>query len=101
MCLVIFYGYWRGGHRRAEKVAVYYTTFAVTSFAFSIVMWGVGAAILNESKRNGNGTDMWGWSCKDNKRRSLFQDDVSYALLCRLQVSFFQSLALIRSVADP
>jgi hypothetical protein len=88
MSLVIFYGYWRGGHRRAEKVAVYYTTFAVVFFIFSIVMWGVGAAILNQSKKNGNGQDMWGWACKDNKRRALFQDDVSYELVCRLQVSF-------------
>jgi hypothetical protein len=84
-CMVVFYGYWRGGHRRAEKVAVYYTTFAVIFFVFSIVMWGVGAAILNQSKANGNGQDLWGWSCKDNKRRALFQDDVSYALVCRLQ----------------
>ncbi|KAF2419020.1 hypothetical protein EJ08DRAFT_673349 [Tothia fuscella] len=85
MCIVIFYGYWRGGHRRAEKVAAYYTTFAVIFFVFSIVMWGVGAAILSQSKTHGKGQDLWGWSCKDNKRRALFQDDVSYALVCRLQ----------------
>ncbi|KAF2405527.1 hypothetical protein EJ06DRAFT_578685 [Trichodelitschia bisporula] len=85
MSLIIFYGYWKGGHRRAEKVAVYYTTFAVAFFIFSIVMWGVGAALLNQSKAHGNGQDMWGWACKDNKRRALFQEDVSYALICRLQ----------------
>lgn len=89
MCIVIFYGYWRGGHNRAEKVAVYYTTFAVIFFVFSIVMWGVGAGILSQSKANGNGQDIWGWSCKDNKRRALFQNDVSYALVCRLQVRFY------------
>lgn len=85
MSVGIFYGYWRGGHRRAEKVAVYYTTFAVAFFVFSIVMWGIGAGILNQSKNNGNGKDMWGWSCLDNKRSQLFKDDVSYALVCRLQ----------------
>ena len=87
MCIFIFYSYWRGGHRKAEKVAVYYTTFAVGFFIFSIIMWGVGAAVLNQSKVNGNGKDVWGWSCKDNTRKALFQDDVNYDLMCRLQVS--------------
>lgn len=83
--LGIFYAYWRGGHKRAEKAAVYYTVFAVFFFAFSIIMWAVGAAVLNSSRNNGNGQDIWGWSCKDNKRRELFKDDVGYALVCRLQ----------------
>jgi hypothetical protein len=81
----IFYAYARGGHKRAEKAAVYYTIFAVFFFAFSIIMWAVGAAVLNSSRNNGNGQDVWGWSCKDNKRRELFKDDVGYALVCRLQ----------------
>ncbi|EON69197.1 hypothetical protein W97_08556 [Coniosporium apollinis CBS 100218] len=85
MSIVVLAAYWRGGHGRAEKVAVYYTVFAVAFFVFSIVMWGVGAAILNQSKANGNGQDLWGWSCKDNRRRQLFKDDVSYDLVCRLQ----------------
>jgi hypothetical protein len=85
-CIFIFWGYFKGGHRRAEKVAVYYTSFAVAFFIFSIVMWIVGAVVLNESRANGNGQDMWGWSCKDNTRRALFQNDVGYALICRLQV---------------
>ena len=84
--LGIFYAYWKGGHRRAEKAAIYYTVFSVAFFTFSIVMWAVGAALLNQSKRNGNGKDMWGWSCKDGKRKDLFQQDVDYALICRLQV---------------
>lgn len=83
--LGIFYAYWRGGHKRAEKAAVYYTVFAVFFFAFSIVMWAVGAAVLNSSRQHGNGQDIWGWSCKDNKRKELFKDDVGYALVCRLQ----------------
>ena len=86
MSVIIFWGYLRGGHRRAEKVAVYYTTFAVFFFVFSIVMWGVGAAVLNQARVNSKGTDIWGWSCKDNTRSALFQSDVGYALICRLQV---------------
>lgn len=92
MCMLIFWGYQRGGHRRAEKVAVYYTSFAVLFFVFSIVMWGVGAAVLNQSRVNGNGQDIWGWSCKDNTRRALFQEEVQYALICRLQVRLSSSL---------
>ncbi|KAK5461012.1 hypothetical protein LTS15_003075 [Exophiala xenobiotica] len=83
--VIVICAYCRGGHRRAEKVAVYYTMFAVGWFLFSVVMWVVGAGILHGSKSNGGGTDLWGWSCKDNKRRQLFQDDVHYALVCRLQ----------------
>ncbi|EXJ65258.1 hypothetical protein A1O7_01599 [Cladophialophora yegresii CBS 114405] len=83
--IIVILAYCRGGHRRAEKVAVYYTMFAVGWFMFSIVMWLVGAGILHGSKSSGGGQDLWGWSCKDNKRRQLFQDDVHYALVCRLQ----------------
>lgn len=86
--LLVFYGYWRGGHRRAEKAAVYYTAFSVAFFTFSIVMWAIGAAILNQSRKNGNGQDMWGWSCKGGERKDVFQQDVDYALVCRLQVRF-------------
>lgn len=85
MSIVILAAYLRGGHKRAEKVAVYYTVFAVAFFVFSIVMWAIGAGILNQSKATGNGQDIWGWACKDNRRRTLFEDDVSYALVCRLQ----------------
>jgi hypothetical protein len=85
MSIVVLVAYSRGGHRRAEKVAAYYTVFAVGFFIFSIIMWAVGAAVFNQSKAQGGGKDMWGWSCVDNKRRHLFEDDVSYALACRLQ----------------
>ncbi|OAL34405.1 hypothetical protein AYO20_06248 [Fonsecaea nubica] len=83
--IIVILAYCRGGHKRAEKVAVYYTMFAVGWFMFSIVMWLVGAGILHGSKASGNGQDLWGWSCKDNKRRQLFEDDIHYALVCRLQ----------------
>lgn len=88
LCLVVFWNYWRGGHRRAEKVAVYYTLFAVAFFIFSTVMWGIAAGILQGAKNNGNNKDVWGWSCVDNKRRQLFQEKVNYALVCRMQVRF-------------
>jgi hypothetical protein len=91
MSVVILLAYTRGGHRRAEKVAAYYTVFAVGFFIFSIVMWAVGAAVFNQSKAQGNNKDMWGWSCVDNKRRHLFEDDVAYALSCRLQVTISSS----------
>lgn len=88
LSLVILYAYWKGGHQRAEKAAVYYTMFAIGFFIFSIVMWGIAAGILQGAKSNTGNQDIWGWSCVDNKRRQIFQDDVQYALVCRLQVCF-------------
>lgn len=87
-CVLVFYSYWKGGHRRAEKTGVYYTVFAVGFFILSIVMWGIAAGILQITKNNSNNQDIWGWSCVDNKRRQLFQDKVNYALVCRLQVCY-------------
>ncbi|KAI5195208.1 hypothetical protein AUEXF2481DRAFT_34100 [Aureobasidium subglaciale EXF-2481] len=84
-CIAIFWSYCRGGHKRAEKVQTYYTVFAVGFFAFSIVMWGIGAGVLNTTRTNSNGQDLWGWSCKENKRKELFAAEVDYALVCRLQ----------------
>ena len=87
-CLFIFYSYWKGGHRKAEKTAIYYTTFAIGFFVLTTVMWIVAAVVLHSSKANGNNQDMWGWSCNtQTKRAGLFEDDVNYTLLCRLQVS--------------
>ena len=90
VCIFIFYSYWKGGHRKAEKAAIYYTTFSIGFFLFSTVMWIVGAVILHNAKKNGNGQDMWGWSCNQNKRSTFFQDEVDYSLLCRLQVSYLK-----------
>jgi hypothetical protein len=86
-CLLVFWNYWRGGHKKAEKVAVYYTLFAVGFFMFSIIMWAVAAGVLQQSKNGGHGKDMWGWSCLDNKRKELFQEEIDYELVCRMQVS--------------
>ena len=85
LCLIIFWGYWKGGHRKAQKTAVYYTTFAIGFFIFSTAMWIVAAVVLHTSRANGNKQDMWGWSCNNSKRETLFQDEVNYALVCRLQ----------------
>ena len=87
ICVLVFIGYCRGGHRRAEKVGVYYTLFAVGWFIFSMALWAVAAGVLQHSKNNSGNKDMWGWSCVDNKRSELFSDKVDYALVCRLQVS--------------
>ena len=84
-CIIIFYAYWKGGHRRAEKAAVYYSAFAVVFFIFSIIMWAVGAAVIQQQKNNSNNKDMWGWACVDNERKSLFENEVGYELVCRLQ----------------
>ncbi|KAI9747182.1 MAG: hypothetical protein M1815_004537 [Lichina confinis] len=84
LSIVVICAYMRGGHRRAEKAAVYYTVFAVGFFAFSIVMWAVGAGVLNGTKNNSGNKDMWGWSCVNNRRKQLFQDDINYDLVCRL-----------------
>ncbi|RPA91303.1 hypothetical protein L873DRAFT_1714646 [Choiromyces venosus 120613-1] len=83
--LYIMYAYWRGGHNRAEKAAVYSTVFAVGTFIFSIVIWAIAAGIMQGSRNSFNGKDLWGWSCKDNTRKKLFQNNVNYRLVCRQQ----------------
>lgn len=85
MSMAVLIANWRGGHRKAEKVAVYYTIFSISFFMFSIIMWAVGATLLNQSKLKNHNKDMWGWSCVDNTRRHLFEDEVAYSLVCRLQ----------------
>lgn len=85
MSVVVFYAYYKGGHKKAEKVGLYYTMFAVGFFIFSIIMWGIGAGILQSAKNHSNNKDMWGWSCVNNQRKQLFQNNVNYDLLCRLQ----------------
>lgn len=84
-CILIFVGYCRGGHARAEKVGVYYTLFACGWFIFSMVMWAASAGILQFTRNNSSNQDMWGWACVENHRSQLFQDKVDYALVCRLQ----------------
>lgn len=85
LSVAVFYGYCKGGHKRAEKVGVYYTVFAVFFFAVTVVMWVVAAAVLQNSMQSGEGKDLWGWACKDNARSQLFHEIVPYSLVCRLQ----------------
>ncbi|KAJ4297215.1 hypothetical protein N0V88_004133 [Collariella sp. IMI 366227] len=85
ICIAVFIGYCRGGHRRAEKVGVYYTLFAVGWFIFSMAMWAAAAGILQYSRSNTGNKDMWGWACVQNRRSQIFGQQVDYALVCRLQ----------------
>ena len=85
LCIIVFVGYCRGGHQRAEKVGVYYTMFAVGWFIFSMVMWAVAAGVLQHSRNNTSNKDMWGWACLENHRSELFREKVDYELVCRLQ----------------
>ncbi|KAH8595422.1 hypothetical protein B0O99DRAFT_652199 [Bisporella sp. PMI_857] len=60
-------------HKKAKKVAVYYTLFAVGFFIFSIVTW--------------------------NYKKDLFQEEVDYALVCRMQ-NWFLVCCLIELVLE-
>lgn len=84
-CLMVFYGYFRGGHQLAQKYALYYSILSVCFFGFNLIMWVVATGIYQSSKSNGNNKDMWGWSCSQNVREKLFHSDINYALMCRLQ----------------
>lgn len=84
-CLVVFWGYYKGGHNRAENVGVYYTLFSVGFFMFTVIMWIVGASLLQSSKGSNGGSDLWSWSCKSNTRSEIFGQDINYSLVCRLQ----------------
>ncbi|SPO00817.1 uncharacterized protein DNG_03565 [Cephalotrichum gorgonifer] len=84
-CILVFLAYCRGGHRNAEKVATYYTMFAIGWFILSMILWAVTAAIFQHSRSSSGNKDMWGWSCVENKRSQVYSDKVDYALVCRLQ----------------
>ncbi|EGD85478.1 hypothetical protein H112_06382 [Trichophyton rubrum D6] len=85
LSLVVLWNNCCGKKRRAEKVNVYYTLFAGGFFVFTVIMWVIAAGLLQNSKDSGNGKDLWGWSCKDNQRATLFKELVDYALVCRMQ----------------
>ncbi|KEY67633.1 hypothetical protein S7711_07830 [Stachybotrys chartarum IBT 7711] len=84
-CIIVFVAYCRGGHRRAEKVATYYTMFAIGWFILSLILWAVTAALFQHSRDNSNNRDFWGWSCVSNHRSDIYEDKVDYQLVCRLQ----------------
>ena len=50
-----------------------------------MVLWAVTAALFQHSRNSSDNKDMWGWSCVNNKRETVFEDKVSYQLVCRLQ----------------
>lgn len=82
LSLYIMFSYWRGGHSRAERIAMHATIFTAAAFIFSLTIWSVGYGIMKGSKDHNNNKDIWGWSCKDNTRKSLFQDSINYNLVC-------------------
>lgn len=83
--ILVMYGYWKGGHKKASYMGRYYTAFFVIFFLSSIIVWAIGAGVLQHSRTSKDGKGMWAWSCKNNTRAVLFQNSVSYGLLCRLQ----------------
>ncbi|KAI2784580.1 hypothetical protein F4815DRAFT_127911 [Daldinia loculata] len=85
ICILIFIGYCRGGHHRAEKVGVYYTLFAVGWFIVSVILWAAAAGVLQFTRNNSDNKDLWGWACVQNHRSDLFSQKVDYELVCRLQ----------------
>ena len=85
LSLFIMYSYWKGGHSKAEKVALHATIFAGAVFIFTIAMWSIGIGIMQGSRGANNDQDLWGWSCKDNTRRKYFEDSINYSLVCRQQ----------------
>jgi len=86
LSLFIMYSYWKGGHNKAEKLALHATIFAGAVFIFTIAMWSAGIGIMQASRAGNDDKDLWGWSCKDNTRRKLFEDSIDYTLVCRQQV---------------
>lgn len=85
LSLFIMYSYWKGGHNKAEKLALHATIFAGAVFIFTIAMWSAGIGIMQASRAGNDDKDLWGWSCKDNTRRKLFEDSIDYTLVCRQQ----------------
>lgn len=83
--IIVIYQMFKRGNKRAEKAAVYYTVFAAAFFIVSIVLWAVAAGVLQGTRQNSDNKDMWGWACVNNERKKLFENDVSYDLICRLQ----------------
>ena len=85
-CVLIMYNHCKGKKKRADKAQLYYTIFAMGFFALTIVIWAIGLGVIQGKKDNSDAKDLWGWSCKDGRRKELFKDDVSYAMVCRMQV---------------
>jgi len=50
--IIVLGAYCRGGHRRAEKVATYYTLFAIGWFILSMLLWAIAAALYQNSRNH-------------------------------------------------
>jgi len=85
LSLYIMYGYWSGGHSKAERIAAPAGIFAGAAFVFGLAIWAAGIAIMKGSRGNNSDQDLWGWACKNNVRKKLFQDTINYDLVCRQQ----------------
>lgn len=99
LSLYIMYCYWRGGHSRAERIALHATLFTAAAFIFSITIWSVGYGIMKSSREKNNDKDIWGWSCRDNTRKNLFQDTINYNLVCSMN-EWIAICALIEIVVE-
>jgi len=85
VCVLV--SYWRGGHRKAEKAAIWFTAMSIGGFFFMIILWAITAGIITSARNNSGGKDLWAWSCKKNNRNELFSSTIDYDLVCRQMVS--------------
>lgn len=51
----------------------------------SMILWAVTAALFQNSRNNSGNQDMWGWSCVQNTRSTVYSEKIDYQLVCRLQ----------------
>lgn len=99
MAVIVLISYWRGGHERAERAAIWFTAISVFGFLFMIILWAVVASIITNAKKNSNNKDLWAWACSNNERKQLFQNDVDYALICK-QLSWTFICSIIEIVVE-
>jgi len=83
MAIIVLISYWRGGHKKAEKAAIWFTATSIFGFVFMIILWAVIAGIITNAKKSSQGHDLWAWACNNNERKQLFQDSVNYDLVCK------------------
>ncbi|KAJ5472061.1 hypothetical protein N7539_008630 [Penicillium diatomitis] len=93
-CLTVFWGYWKGAHRQAEKITIYDTIFSIGFFAFHFIMWIIATSIDPNNKVTSNGEDIWDWFCTANTWKQLLSHTISCTRLCRLQKRDSFSIAI-------
>jgi hypothetical protein len=99
MAILVLISYWKGGHEKAEKAAIWFTAFSVFGFLFMIILWAVVAGMITNAKNNSQNKDLWAWACNDNERKKLFQDDINYDLVCK-QLDWTLVCAIIEIVVE-